>query len=183
MTNTDLIKSLLKSGDVVGAETMCRKALENDPDDMRLALYLATCRRLQGDEAEFRRIMLDIAPKMEALQKSDPDCEAARLWRKSGAVLMEYVVLGVLLVSAVVGGVVMFGDQIRDRFLYPAIFFFNGDRYNTLYGPAIEIERVIEPQPTNVVETTTVTNVAPARSTIITTNAIKAVVDAAEGNP
>lgn len=181
MEHLEQIKSILKSGDIAGAEVLCRMALEDDPDDVRLTLYLATCRRLQGDEEEFRRIMLDIAPKMEAIQREDPDCEAAKLWRKSGAVLMEYVVLGVLLVSAVVGGVVMFGDQIRDRFLYPAIF--NGDRYNTLYGPAIEIERVIEPQPTNVVETTTVTNVAPARSTIITTNAIKAVVDAAEGNP
>lgn len=33
---------------------------------------------------------------------------------QTGAVLMEYVVLGVLLVAAVVGAVVMFGDEIKD---------------------------------------------------------------------
>jgi hypothetical protein len=170
------IKSLLKSGDITGAEALCRRALEDDPDDMRLAFYLATCCRLQGDEAEFRRIMLDIAPKMEALQKSDPDCEAARLWRKSGAVLMEYVVLGVLVVAAVVGGVLIFGERIQDRNLYgPAID--RKDMVCTLYGPAIEIDRVIESPLTNGVVSATVESTA-------TTNAVETVSDSAkEGNP
>ncbi len=35
---------------------------------------------------------------------------------QTGAVLMEYVVLGVLLVAAVVGAVVMFGDDIKGAF-------------------------------------------------------------------
>ena len=35
---------------------------------------------------------------------------------QTGAVLMEYVVLGVLLVAAVVGAVMMFGDSIKDAF-------------------------------------------------------------------
>lgn len=38
------------------------------------------------------------------------------LGEETGAVLMEYVVLGVLLVAAVVGAVVMFGDNIGGAF-------------------------------------------------------------------
>lgn len=38
------------------------------------------------------------------------------LGEQTGAVLMEYVVLGVLLVAAVVGAVVMFGEDITGAF-------------------------------------------------------------------
>lgn len=184
MTDIAQIKTLLKSGDAAEAEALCRKALETAPDDAWLSLYLATCRRLQGDEAEFRRIMLDIAPKMEALLREDPDCEAARLWRKAGAVLMEYVVLGTLVVSAVIAGVIVFGDTIKDRFAYGGPQF--REHYGpapdmqlvkTLYGPAIEIERMIEPPATNNVESV-------ADETAATTNAVEAVSDSSrEGNP
>ena len=167
MATIEQIKSLMKSGDVAGAEALCRKALEADSGDAQLSLYLATCRQLQGDEAEFRRIVLEIAPRMEALQKADPDSETARLWRKSGAVLMEYIVLGVLVVAAVVGGVIVFGEKIQDRYLYgPA-----QDMFLHLYGPAIEIERELEPQPqlTNAVE-------SQASALMASTNAADAVV-------
>ena len=172
MEHLEQIKSILKSGDIAGAEVLCRMALEDDPDDVRLTLYLATCRRLQGDEEEFRRIMLDIAPKMEAIQREDPDCEAAKLWRKAGAVLMEYVVLGVLVVAAATGIVIWYGRQLHDHFeaMTKALAGYR--------GPPVTILDV-EPAGTNIVETITVTNVAPARSTIITTNAVETAVDSA----
>lgn len=169
MTTIDEIKSLMKSGDVAGAEALCRKALEKDQDNAVVKMLYATCRNLQGDEETFRRIMLEIAPQMEVMAKADPDCEAAKLWRKSGAVLMEYVVLGVLIVAAVIGGVVIFGEQIQDRYLYgPAID--RKDMVCTLYGPAIEIDRVVEPQPTNGVASAT-------DETVATTNAVETVSD------
>lgn len=169
MTAINQIKSLLKSGDIAGAEALCRKALAETPDDARLSLYLATCRRLQGDEETFRRIMLDLAPKMEALLREDPDCEAARLWRKSGAVLMEYVVLGVLVVAAIVGGIIVVGKGIRKQF--EAML-----NARATYGPAPNVVRVIESQPTNGV-------VSATGETVADTNALETVSDSAgEGN-
>lgn len=158
MSPIDQVKSLLRSGDTAGAEALCRKALEAAPDDARLSLYLATCRRLQGDEESFRRIMLELAPKMEALLREDPDCEAARLWRKAGAVLMEYVVLGVLVVAAVIGMGIIFGKQIRHS-LNSALMKYGPapdiQLTRELYGPAPEVLRVIESQPTNGVASAT----------------------------
>lgn len=166
----DEIKTLMKSGDAAEAEALCRKALELVPDDARLSLYLATCRRLQGDEAEFRRIMLDIAPKMEALLQEDPDCDAARLWRKSGAVLMEYVVLGVLVVAAIVGGIIVVGKGIRKQF--EAML-----NARATYGPAPNVVRVIESQPTNGVASAT-------GETVADTNALETVSDSSRArNP
>lgn len=163
MTPLAHIKFLLQSGDVAGAETLCKKAFVENPDDVAVRFLHATCLRLLGDEETFRHIMLEIAPQMEVMAKADPDCEAAKLWRKSGAVLMEYVVLGVLIVAAVIGGVVIFGEQIQDRYLYgPAID--RKDMVCTLYGPAIEIDRVVEPQPTNGVAPTAETSDQPPQT-------------------
>jgi Flp pilus assembly pilin Flp len=155
------IKSLMKSGDFAGAEALCRKALEENPEDVALRFLLATCRRLLGDEETFRDIMLEIAPKMEAVGRDDPDSDAAKLWRKSGAVLMEYVVLGVLVVAAVVAGVLLFGGDIKHQFLYAG-----PQMYRTLYGPAISTRFEINPAGTNIVESATTNSVAPANGPI-----------------
>ena len=140
----DQIKSLMKSGDISGAEALCIKAREEDQDNAAVKMLYATCRNLQGDEESFRRIMLEIAPQMEALAKADPDSEAAKLWRKSGAVLMEYVVLGVLVVAAITGTVWYFGKEVRQALTIM--------RQAHKYGPAPDMVRVIESQPTNIVE-------------------------------
>ena len=172
MSPIDQVKSLLRSGDTAGAEALCRKALEAAPDDARLSLYLATCRRLQGDEESFRRIMLELAPKMEALLREDPDCEAARLWRKAGAALMEYVVLGVLVITAATGFVIWSGKKIHNQFeaMTKALAGYR--------GPPVTILDV-EPAGTNIVEVASVTNVASARLATITTNAVETAVDSA----
>lgn len=155
MTTLDQIKSLMKSGDIAGAEALCRKALEANPEDVSVRFLFATCRRLLGDAATFRDIMLDIAPKMEAIVRDDPDSDAARLWRKSGAALMEYVVLGVLVVAAAVGTVVWFGRQIQDRLeeMTKALAGYRGP-------PATILE--VKPAGTNVLETATTNNVVPS---------------------
>lgn len=166
----DEIKSLMKSGNFAGAEALCRKVLKEAPDDAAVKMLYATCRQLLGDEESFRRIMLEITPKMEALAKADPDCEAVKLWRKSGAVLMEYVVLGVLVMAAVVGSVIIFGEQIKDRFQVMCHAYGPAPDIplvrRQLYGSAIEIGRVIEPQATNVVESV-------VNETVASTNAVK----------
>lgn len=175
MTPLEQIKSLLKSGDVAGAEALCRKTLEKEPDDVAVKMLYATCRNLQGDEESFRRIMLEIAPQMEALAKADPDCEAAKLWRKSGAVLMEYVVLGVLLVAAAVGGVIVFGKQIKNRLQIMCHAYGPApdiQLVRELYGPALDIERLVEPPATNDVESV-------SDETVATTNALETVSDSA----
>lgn len=152
MTTLDQIKSLMKSGDIAGAEALCRKALEANPEDVSVRFLFATCRRLLGDEETFRDILLDIAPKMETIVRDNPDSDAARLWRKSGAVLMEYVVLGVLVVAAMVGTVVYFGQQIRNSFKVMV----------HTYGPAPDTRFVVEPAGTNILETITTNNVSPS---------------------
>ena len=150
MTTLDQIKSLMKSGDIAGAEALCRQALEANPEDVAVRFLFATCRRLLGDEETFRDIMLDIAPKMEAIVRDDPDSDTARLWRKSGAVLMEYVVLGVLIVAALAGTVLYFGQQIRNSFRVMV----------HTYGPAPDTRFVVEPAGTNILESATTNNVA-----------------------
>ena len=139
----------MKSGDIVGAESLCREALEADPEDVSVRFLQATCRRLLGDEETFRDIVLDIAPKMEAIVRDNPDSDAARLWRQSGAVLMEYVVLGVLIVAVIVGTVIMFGDKIKDNYT------------RTLYAGPVNRDLTVETAGTNILETTTTNSVAP----------------------
>ena len=154
MTTLDQIKSLMKSGDVAGAEALCTKALEENPEDVAVRFLYATCRRLLGDEETFRDIMLDIAPKMEVIVRDDPDSDAARLWRKSGAVLMEYVVLGVLVVAAATGIVFWYGGQIHNQ-LEAMTKALAGYR-----GPPVTILDV-EPAGTNILDTVTTNGIAP----------------------
>jgi hypothetical protein len=108
MTTTDQIKSLLKSGDVAGAEALCRKALEATPDDAQLKMLFGTCRQLQGDEATFRRIHDELAPEMEKTSSA----ETLSLWRKYHKLWMALIV-GALVIGGAAAGVVVFREQIN----------------------------------------------------------------------
>ena len=85
----DEIKELLKSGDVAGAESAAQKLLAAEPDNVQALMFYGTCRQLQGDEATFRRIRDELAPKMETVA----DGETQGLWRKFDGMSKE---LGVL---------------------------------------------------------------------------------------
>lgn len=74
----DEIKALLKSGDVAGAEAAAQELLAAEPDNVQAMMFYGTCRQLQGDEATFRRIHDELAPKMATVA----DGEKQGHWRK-----------------------------------------------------------------------------------------------------
>ena len=107
MTTLDEIKSLMKSGDIAGAEALCRKALEADPDNIWLKRRYGICRRMQGDEETFRRINDELSPEMLKKQAARRDMYD-KLWSALivalvivGAVAFKYVLLGVLVVITI----------------------------------------------------------------------------------
>ena len=85
----DEIKILLKSGDVAGAEAAAQELLATEPDNVQATMLYGTCRQLQGDEATFRRIHDELAPKMEAVENR----ETRWLWRKFDGMSKELDVL------------------------------------------------------------------------------------------
>ena len=90
MADLSQIKSLLKSGDVAEAETLCRKALEAMPDDAELKRLHAICR-----------------------ERLNPEPPPQKPRKQIGC--LEIVVLLIALVAALVGLVIMYGASIRNR--------------------------------------------------------------------
>ena len=80
MTTIDQIKTLLQSGDVAGAEALCRKALETHPDDAQLKMLFGLCRQLQGDE-------LVRQPRKRHVARPPRMTRAARRRRKNRAAM------------------------------------------------------------------------------------------------
>ena len=114
MNDISQIKSLLKSGDVAGAEALCKAELQKTPGDASLKMLFGTCRQLQGDEETFRRIHDELAPEMAVAEKVEPLSEKVSLWRKYHKLWLA-LIAGVL----VLGGaavVTMVGNSIRDSF-------------------------------------------------------------------
>lgn len=131
----DEIKALLKSGDVAGAEASAQEVLSADPDNVQALMLYGTCRQLQGDEATARLIQDKLAPSM----KNVAEDETLRMWRKygefvlradvpplrfavdyakAGAALMEYVIIGGLVVVALGVAAYLFGRQVGSNALY-----------------------------------------------------------------
>ena len=107
MTILATIKSLLKSGDVAGAEALCRKALETHPDDAQLKMLFGLCRQLQGDEETFRRIHDELALEMGGAEDTAPYSEKVSLWRKYHKLWLSLIVGSLVLGGTVVGSVVL----------------------------------------------------------------------------
>ena len=74
----DEIKSLLKTGDVAGAESAAQKLLVAEPDNVQALMFYGTCRQLQGDEATFRRIHDELAQRMA----KSGGVEALEMWKR-----------------------------------------------------------------------------------------------------
>ena len=74
----DEIKALLKSGDIAGAEAAAQELLTAEPDNVQAMMFYGTCRQLQGDEATFRRIHVELEPKIAKIADED----VRRMWRK-----------------------------------------------------------------------------------------------------
>lgn len=191
MTTTDQIKSLMKSGDIAGAEALCKKALETHPDDAWLKRRYGMCRRLQGDEETFRRINDELSPEMLKKQAARRDMYD-KLWSALivalvivGAVAFKYVLLEVLVVITIMHMIGYF--LVKDSFcryrykigllLWAAItgiFAFFAFRHQILNGfkwvahgcdlaPNVMLE--VEPAGTNIVEPASTNNVVPTVGT------------------
>ena len=135
MTTLDQIKSMMKSGDIAGAEALCKQALEADPANAELKMRYGLCRQLLGDEETFRRIHDELAPEMEreaplreggapkgrgenAAPPSLPSAcapETLSLWRKYHKLWLSLIV-GALVIGGAAAGVLVFGEEIRAQF-------------------------------------------------------------------
>ena len=127
----DDIKSLLKSGDVAGAEAAAQELLTAEPDNVQAMMLYGTCRQLQGDEATFRDTYATVKEHLDArLDALDEETNAAwkrfcelytkldqpELRRRGSAphksAMLEYAIVAALIVAAVVTGAWLFGGTI-----------------------------------------------------------------------
>ena len=135
MSKIDEIKSLLKSGDVAGAEALCKAELQKTPGDAALKMLFGTCRRLQGDEETFRRIHDELAPEMAVAETVEPLSEKVSLWRKYHKLWLA-LIAGALVLGGAAAGVAMFGESIKDSFSVMALY----------AGPPAPIRTISDPQ-------------------------------------
>ena len=129
------IKSLMKSGDVAGAEAAAQELLTAEPDNLQSMILYGTCRQLQGDEATFRDVYRAVKEHLDA--KPDAlDAETNAAWkrfdelyakldqpelRRRGSAprksaMSEYAIIAALIVAALVTGAWLFGGQIMGMF-------------------------------------------------------------------
>ena len=129
--NIDEIKTLLKSGDIAGAEAAAQKLLAAEPDNVRLLILYGTCRQLQSDEATFRDTYAAVKAALDG-KKVELDAVTAEEWnrfkrlyqqldqpellrkgaRPRSPVMMEYAVLATLIAAAVAVGAWLYGKEI-----------------------------------------------------------------------
>lgn len=115
MTPVEEIKSLLKSGGIAGAEALCKKALEADPDSAELKMRYGIYRELLGDEKTFKEIHDELAPEMAEAEKTEPRSEKVSLWRKYHK-LWTTLIVGALVLGGAAAGVIRLGKSIQDQF-------------------------------------------------------------------
>ena len=77
----DEIKSLMKSGDVTGAEAAAQELLTAELDNVQAMILYGTCRQLQGDEATFRDVYRAVKEHLNA-RNSTLDAETEAAWNR-----------------------------------------------------------------------------------------------------
>jgi hypothetical protein len=111
------IVTLLKSRDFAAAEALCRQGLVAEPDDPELKMCLGISRHLQGDRETFRKIHAELAPRMAKLARTGQvRKDVLAMWKKYNGIMMEYVVLGALVLGVGVATACVFGENLRDQF-------------------------------------------------------------------
>ena len=105
--NIDEIKTLLKSGDVAGADSAAQELLTAEPDNVQAMMLYGTCRQLQGDEATFRRIHDELESRMARVS----DGETQGLWRKYHKLWIVLIASGVVLT----GVACYFGEKAKNE--------------------------------------------------------------------
>ena len=125
MTNEE-IKSLMRSGDVAGAENAAQELLSADPDNIQAMILYGTCRQLLGDETTFRDTYATVKERLDAKPEAlDEDTKVAwdrfgelyaklvqpRATKHKSAFRDECIVLAVVVLIAVVTGAWFFGGE------------------------------------------------------------------------
>lgn len=105
------IKSLMKSGDIAGAEAAAQELLTVEPDNAEAQMLYGTCRQLLGDNKTFGEIHDALAPKMA----TERDGKTLSLWRRYHKLWM-VLVAGGLVLAGVAGGAWCFGKDIMNMF-------------------------------------------------------------------
>ena len=145
MKTLDEIKKMIAAGDTAEADAALKELLAKEPDNLQAKMLYGTCRQLLGDEETFKRIHDELATKMEDMRGDERD-EEWKLWNKyyelfmrlnrnalcngkekKGPISMEYVVIGVVITSAVLAGVVYYGKRIQEQM--SAMCLYMGQRY------------------------------------------------------
>lgn len=130
------IKSLMKSGDVAGAEAAAQELLTAEPDNDQAMMLYGTCRQLQSDEATFRDTYKTVKEHLDARPDALLDAETKAAWarfdglyakldqpelRRRGSAprksaKLEYAIVAALIVAAIVTGIWLYGGTIMSQF-------------------------------------------------------------------
>ena len=107
--NVDEVKSLMRSGDVAGAEGAAKELLAAEPDNAAAQMLYGTCRHLLGDDKTFGEIHDKLAPKMA----TEGNEKTLSLWRRYHKLWMALIAGGLV---AVTGGALYFAEDIANLF-------------------------------------------------------------------
>ena len=147
MKTLDEIKQMMSAGDTAQADEALKELLAQEPDNLQAKMLYGTCRQLLGDEETFKRIHDELAPVMGCLKGDSIGIIEIKMWEKystlysdmhenvlsrlvtedDGAVGMEYVVLAILIILALVMGVVYFGATVVEQMNAQSLYM--GARY------------------------------------------------------
>lgn len=128
------IKQLMASGATAKADASLKELLAAEPENLQAKMLYGACRQLLGDEETFKRIHDELAPEMENLPAEIPE---SRMWARykvifydiendalcmrmlnndDGAAKMEYVIIAMLILVALLCGIWLFGKNLQEQF-------------------------------------------------------------------
>lgn len=107
--NVDEVKSLMRSGDVAGAEGAAKELLAAEPDNAEVQMLYGTCRQLLGDGRTFDEIHDALASKMV----TEGNEETLSLWRRYHKLWLILIAGGLVLAA---GGVLYFAEDAAQLF-------------------------------------------------------------------
>lgn len=107
--NVDEVKSLMRSGDVAGAEGAVKELLAAEPDNAEAQMLYGTCRHLLGDNKTFGEIHAALSPRME----TERNGKTLSLWRRYHKLWLILIAGGLVLAT---GGVLYFAEDAAQLF-------------------------------------------------------------------
>ena len=131
MKTLDEIKQLMVADETAQADEALKELLAAEPNNLQAKMLYGTCRQLLGDEETFKRIHDELVPELENMPSQAVDAEmwlqyktlysdmrkdtlcTRQLTEDDRAIRMEYVVLAILILIALVTGVWFLGKEIK----------------------------------------------------------------------